>query len=141
MSSPTLGFEIDVFLSPMWYSLESADADVDVDFSLSNFPDAPSSSLSVDLFGSNLSKQTKVEFLTKPYPVEYLGAGFLDFPSEPPKVVPNKLRRSAGFVLSMLLLALLWLLDGGIDSSMEERFVEVKEMGVETVSLAPSPLS
>ena len=91
----------------MWYSLENADADVDVDFSLSNFPDAPSSSLSVELFDLNLSTRIKAELSTKAYPVEYLGAGFLDFPSEPPKVVPNKLRRSADLVLSVLLLALL----------------------------------
>lgn len=69
------------------------------------------------------------------YPAEYLGGGFLDFPIVPLKADPNKLRRSLGLAPSRLLLGLLWLLGAG--SSTELRLVEVRETGVEIVSLPP----
>ena len=55
-NSPALSLEDDIFLSPMWYSLENVEADL----SLSPFPGAASSSLSVDLLGSGLSARVSV---------------------------------------------------------------------------------
>ena len=80
-------------------------------------------------------------FSVKTYPPEYLGGGFLDFPRPPVKAVPNKLRRSLGLALSKLPLALLWVLGNSVDSSLELRLVEVKEMVVEVVSFSFSPVS
>ena len=128
LSSSTSCFEIDDFLSPMWYSLEKVDAG----FSFSPFSYVPSSPPSVDLFDSGPSVQINAGISMKTY-VEYLGGGFLVLP----KAVPNKLRRSAG-LLSEFLLALLCLGDGP-DSSTESRLVEFKETGVEAVSLPSSP--
>ena len=105
------------------------------------FPDVPSSSLSVDLFDLFPSIQISIRFSMNTYPEEYLGGGFLDRPSGPLKVVPNKLRRSLGLELSRLFLALLWFLGSGNWSSMELRLVEDKEVGVETVSFPFSPAS
>ena len=128
LSSPALCLEIEYFLSPMWYSLENVDPDL-------SFPGAPSSSLSVDLPGLCPSVQISVRLSTNTYPAEYLGGGFLDFPSGPLKAFPNKLRRSLGLILSMLFLALLLTLGNGAGSSVESPLVEVKEVGVRAVSL------
>ena len=134
LSSPALFFEIEYFLSPMWYSLENVDPDL-------SFPDVPSSSLSVDLFGLCPSVRISVRLSTNTHPAEYLGGGFLDFPSGPLKAFPNKLRRSLGLMLSILFLALLLTLGNGAGSSVESPLVEVKEVGVGAVSLPFSPAS